>query len=121
MKRDYLIEKLKAKALQIDAENHKYDDRIKLSRKLWYSNMRKEMANMRKISAINAAITLIVKGFMYVDVYDAVLMTIANTRLDKDALLQKAMSNYLCEQKQALKEVFETSLPICKNQVLSYL
>lgn len=121
MKREQIIEKLKAKILQLESENHKYDDRNRLSRKLYYSNIRKEMENTRKISAINAAVTLIDKGFPHVDIYNTVLFAIANTRADKDDILQKAGSIYLNEQKQALTEVFESSLPICKKQVLSYL
>lgn len=121
MKANEIIKKLVGKKTQLETDIHKYDDRCKMSRRLFYSDTRTQVRNMRKCRVIDAAISLIHGGIRNVDVYDAVLFGIADTRHDKDDLLNKSFSIYLNERREALKEAFETSLPICKKQVFAYL
>lgn len=121
MESNEVIERLARKKTQLETEIHKNDDRNRLSRKLLFSDLRMQIRNMRKCCAIDAAISLINSGIRNVNVYDAVMCCIADTREDKDDFLQKSVSLYLNLRKEALKEVFETSLPICKKQVFSYL
>lgn len=121
MKANEVIKKLVEKKMQLETEMHKYDDRCRMSRKMLFTDMRRQVRNMRKCRVIDAAISLINDGFGNVDVYDAVLYGIADTRADKDHLLGKSNSMYLNERKEALREAFETSLPICKKQVFYYL
>lgn len=121
MKANEIIEKLLEKKTQLETEIHKYDNRCRMSRKLLFTDMRRQVRNMRKCRVIDAAISLINDGFGNVDVYDAVLYGISDTRADKDELLNKSFSIYINERKEALREAFDTSLPICKKQVCAYL
>lgn len=93
----------------------------RLNKRRLFSSLRKQTQISRRIHALKAAIELLTEPLRVVDIHEAVLMSISDRNGRKEALLRKAESIYLNERKEALKEVFETSLPILKKEILTYL
>ena len=96
-------------------------DRVYLPRTRLFSALRKQGEISRRVSALKAAIEFLSKPLSEVDVHDAVLMSISDKHSEKEEWLSKAESIYLNERKEALRAVFEMSLPCFKKQVLEHL
>lgn len=123
MTREELKQKLERR---LSAELEAYEqagrpDRVRLSRTQWHTCQRKQAEISRKISALEAAVEFLSRPIRDIDVHKAVLMSVPVGNASKEELLRKAESIYLNERKEALKEVFNRSLPILKQQVIQYL
>ena len=123
MTKEEIIRKLEDR---LQAKNKAYEEEgkpnyIRLNRTIFMSVTRRQAQISRQIYALKAAIELLTKPFREVDVHEAVLMSICERNDQKEELLWKAESVYLNERKEALRVVFETSLPFMKKQVIEYL
>ena len=117
------IQKLKDR---LEAEKKAYEEEgrpnyVRLNRTMFLTVTRRQAQISRKIYALQAAIELLTKPLRDIDVHEAVLMSISVRNDQKEELLWKAESVYFNERKEALRAVFETSLPFLKKQVIGYL
>lgn len=122
MKREVLILKLEDKKAKLNAILHINDDKVRLPRKAFFSDLSRQVRIGRQTVAINAAIQVL-KGvdIWSLDVWSIVLNSIAGTHSDKDMMLDRATSKYRNERIKALEFVFEHSLPIYRKQVCNEL
>lgn len=118
------IDKLEAKKAKLEIESHKYDDRQRLCRTLYFSGLRRQVANMQKMKAIDMAIELL-RGepwqWYKIDIYHYAIHCISPQRYDYHEITDKARSNYLCDLKEVVKFIIDLYLPICKKVVLNIL
>lgn len=112
------ITMLNAKLVKLQNEAHKYDDCNRLSRKLYFSDAKRQVRIEEQCTAINAALALLNgKQWHELDIYNVVLMSVNSRNSEKDKMLEYAYSGGLYEKQKALMYAFETSLPICKKQI----
>lgn len=112
------ITMLNAKLVKLQNEAHKYDDCNRLSRKLYFSDAKRQVRIGEQCTAIEAALALLNgKQWHELDIYNVVLMSVNSRNSEKDKMLEYAYSGGLYEKQKALIYAFETSLPICKKQI----
>lgn len=118
MKRETLILKLEDKKAELNTILHVNDDKVRLSRKMLFSDLKRQVRIERQTVTIDAAIQVL-RGvdIWSLDVWSIVLHSIADTHSDKDMMLDRAVSRYRNERIEALKFVFEHSLPIYRKQI----
>ena len=124
MDNNKLISKLKERLSkeEADYEAAALPDRVRLNKTQFFSSARKQMQIGRKIAALQTAIEVLEKPIREVNVYEGILMGFPCSREEeREALLKQADSVYLKERVNALKTLFETSLPILKRQVIDLL
>lgn len=114
------IAMLKIKFAKLKKEEHKYDDRNMLSRKLYYSDAKRQVRIGEQCTAIEAALKILNgKQWHELDIYNIVLMSVNSRNSEKAKMLDYAYSGELSEKAKALIFAFETSLPICKKQTFN--
>ena len=116
------ITMLNAKLVKLQNEAHKYDDCNRLSRKLYFSDAKRQVRIGEQCTAIEAALALLNgKQWHELDIYNVVLMSVNSRNSEKDKMLEYAYSGGLYEKQKALMYAFETSLPICKKQIFEVI
>lgn len=112
------ISVLNSKLLKLQDEAHKYDDRNRLSRKLYFSDAKRQVRIGEQCTAIKAGLDILHgKKWHELDIYNIVLMSVNPRNDEKDKMLEYAYSGGLYEKHKALIFALDTSLPICKKQI----
>lgn len=118
-KHEKAITMLNTKLENLQKEANKYDDRNCLPRKLYFKDAKRQVRIGEQCTAICAALDILRgKQWHELDIYNVVLMSVNSRNSEKDKLLEYAYSRRLYEKQNALMYALETSLPICKKQIL---
>lgn len=94
---------------------------VRLNKTRYFSSMRKQEVISRRIAAIETAISVLEGPFHEADIARGVLLGISDARDDKDELLRLAGSSSMNDRARACQELFDTSLPICRNEILNHI
>ena len=90
------------------------------SRKRFFGSLKKQQRVSRTIAALETAVDILRNPFYRVDVQRGILLGVAESRNDKDELLQMAMSISMSDRLKACQVLFDLSLPIAKKEILKY-
>ena len=113
---------LLAKKEKIEADLHKYDNRNHLPRKMFFHSLREGTANLGRLAAVTFALQLMegktVRQLNYRELaIDALPARHTNfERLDRDV-----NSMYVNTIIQAVTEILQISLPVCKKSIVKYI
>lgn len=112
------IQMLENKMAQLQTEVAKYNDYVRMPRKLYYTVLRKQKRITEQCTAIKAA-TEILKGKKWFDmnIYEIVLLSVNDRREEKQEMLDFALYEGLYYKETALRFALDISLPICKKRV----
>ena len=96
-------------------------DYVRLNRTRYMSSMRKQQQITRRIAALETAIAILEGPIEKADIANGILLGISDLRSDKDELWRMANSYSMTERLKACQELFDTSLPICKKEILKMI
>ena len=94
---------------------------VRLNRTRYMGSMRKQQEITRKMAALETAIAVLEGPFHQADIAKGVLLGISDQRPDKDELWQLASSWSVADRWKACQALFETSLPICKKEIIKFV
>ncbi len=93
---------------------------VRLNKTRYFGAMRKQELTARKMAALETAISVLEGPFYRADVARGILLGISNQRTDKDELLLQASSCSMADRRKACQELFDSSLPILKKEILKH-
>lgn len=112
------------KKKKIEEEMHKYDltERRRLPQKLFFHNLREEVRNYRKLGAISFALQLVDgKTLRDLDYKALDINVLPQGNSEYDRIRDRLFSNRVSEIINAVTEILQISLPVCKKSIQKYI
>lgn len=119
MRRDDIIKKLLNKRNVLEETTHKYDNYVRLPRKIYFSDMRGNVRKYRQMAAIDFAVDLLNLDFYKINIYDYAIRCFPVQNEESYEIIRMADSIYLNERKKAARYIIENFLPICKKDIIN--
>lgn len=120
------IEKFRATLLakkgKIEEALHKYDNRRRLPRKMFFHSQREETANYCRLAAVDFALQLTDgKTVRELNYKELAISTLPPAHTELERLDRDVNSLYVNTILQAVTEILQISLPVCKKAIVQYI
>ena len=113
---------LLAKKEKIEADLHKYDNRNRLPRKLFFHSQREETANRSRLAAVEFALQLTDgKTVRQLNYRGLAMDALPPRHTELESLDSDVNSMYVNTIIQAVTEILQISLPVCKKSIVKYI
>lgn len=116
------IATLQAKKERIEADLHKYDNRNRLPRKMFFASLRHDTLCRGRLAAIEFALQLANgKTVRQLNYRNLALSALPARHTETERLDKDVNSIYVNVILQAVSEILQISLPVCKKSIAKYI
>ncbi len=113
---------LLARKGKIEGELHKYDGYTRLPRKAYFHSLREDVRHLCRLASITFALQLIDgKTVRELNYKELAMSTLSPAHTELERLDRDVNSMYVNTILQAVTEILQISLPVCKKSIVRYI